>query len=323
MQFTVRETQITVTPLILLAIALGGGVAGYAGYDYIQQSNAVDDAIAVETTVTDTEISKSAGQGISYRVSVRHTYQYRGAEYTSEQVFPGSISPMYFARSDAERVIEPYEANETTTAYVDPSSPSVAFLERETTLAPFTFVGFGGLVVVLTMLHAAGAPNPGQNTELRPEREFEPTRDETLFGINRDTVNRLSKRFMIIAPVVLILSLIAMVAFLYTAESSSMQASLTDPIVLTVLTAFVAGIALVGALVLYGFWSFTEYRRLRERIPEPRPPSPLRHPSRLVTILYTNDELDTYGRRVKLTGFAFTVAVFLLGVFVSIFVTAA
>lgn len=322
MQFTVRGRPITVTTLMLIALVLGLGLAGYGGYDYVQQSNAVDSAVAIETTVIDTEISTSEGRRLSYRVIVEHTYQYRGSEYTSEQVFPGTTSPMYTVRNDAENVIKPYESNETTTAYVSPDAPGRAFLERQTTLAPFRFVGLGGLIVLLTTLHAIGARNPGQRTELRPKSEHEPTRYETLFGIDRDTVNRLSKRLLVIAPAILIGSLISTGSLVYTAESSSIQADLTDPVGFALLTAFVAGLALIVALILYGVWSFTEYRRLRERIPEPRPPSPFRHPSRLVTILYTRDGLDTYGRRVKLTGFVLTVTGFLAGVFIFILLTA-
>lgn len=323
MQFTLRGTPVTLTSLMLIAIALGVGVAGYGGYDYIQQSNAVEDAVAVETTVTNAEISKSDGRRLYYRVSVKHTYQYRGTEYTSNQVFPGTTSPIYTVQSDAERVIEPYEPNTTTTAYVDPDAPGKAFLERQTTFAPFKFVGFGGLVALLTTLHAIGVRNPGQSTELRSKSESEPTRYETLFGVDRDTINRLSKRLLLIAPVVFLVSIIATVILVYTAESSSIEAGLTDLVGLTTLTAGIAALVCIGALVFYGIWSFTEYRRLRERIPEPRPPSPFRHPSRLVTILYTSDDLDTYGRRVKLTGFVFIMAAFLVGVFVFILVTAA
>jgi hypothetical protein len=322
MQFTVRGTPVTVTPLMLIALVIGLGLAGYGGYDYVQQSNAVDDAVAVETTVIDTEISESDGRRLYYRVTVEHTYQYRGTEYTSKQVFPGTTSPMYTVRSDAERVIEQYEPNETTTAYVDPDAPGRGFLERQTTLAPFRFVGLGSLIVLLTTLHAIGTRNPGQGTELRPKSEHEPTRYETLFGIDRDMINRLSKRLLVAAPAVLFVSLIATVVLAYTAESPSIQTDPTDPVGVALLTASVAGLALIGALMLYGVWSFTEYRRLRERIPEPQPPSPFRHPSRLVTILYTRDGLDTYGKRVKLTGFVLTLSVFLAGMLTFVLVTA-
>jgi len=322
MQFTLRGTQITVTPLLLVAVALGVAVAGYGGYDYIQQSNAVTEAVAVETTVSDTAISSSEGRSLYYRVTVEHTYQYRGTEYTSEQVFPGTTSPMYTVRGDAQHVLEQYEPDATTTAYVNPDAPRRAFLERQTTLAPFKFVGFGGLIVLLTTLHAVGTRTPGRNTELRPETEREPTRYETLFGGDRDTVNRLSKRLLLMAPVVFLGSLVGTVVLAYTAESSSIQADPTDPVGLMLLVTFVAALASITGLVLYGLWTFTEYRRLRERIPEPKPPSPFRHPSRLVTILSTSDGLDTYGQRVKLTGLVVTAAAFLAGVVVFILVTA-
>ncbi|WP_324661925.1 DUF3592 domain-containing protein [Haloarcula sediminis] len=320
MQFAVRETTVTLTPLMLIAIVLGVGIAGYGGYDYVRQTTAVDDAVAVETTVTDANIERSSGRRLYYRVTVEHTYRYRGTEYTSKQVFPGRTSPIYTVRADAERVIEPYESNTTTTAYVDPNAPARGFLERQTTLAPFRFVGLGGLVVLLTTLHAVGARDPGQNTELRPASAHEPTRYETLFGVDRGTVCRVSKRLLVVAPATLFVSLVATVALLYTAEGSSVGA--TDPAGIALLVALVAGFALLVALTLYGIWSFTEYRRLRERIPEPRPPSPFRHPSRLVTILYTSDGLDAYGRRVKLTGFALAVTGLLAGMFAYILVTA-
>jgi hypothetical protein len=321
MEFTVRETPVAFSALMIVALLLGLGGVGYGGYDYVQQSSAVENAVAVETTVVDTEIRESGGRrGLVYRVSVEHTYRYGGTEYTSEQVFPGRISPMFTARTDAEGAIAPYEPNTTATAYVDPDSPGRGFLERETTLAPFRWVGLGGLLAVLVTLHAVGARTPGQDTELRPEHEREPMRYERLLGFERDTVNRLSKRLLIIAPVVLALSLVATVLLALDSGSSSIRADPTDPIGLTLLAALLAALALILALVLYGVWSFTEYRRLRERIPEPRPPSPFRHPTRLVTILATNDGLDPYGRRVKLTGFTFGVTTFLVGVFLQVVV---
>ena len=99
-----------------------------------------------------------------------------------------------------------------------------------------------------------------------------------------------------------------------------MDVELSDPIGVLFVTVFIAILLLIAAALLYGIWSFTEYRRLRERIPEPRPPSPFKHPTRLVTILLANDDLDTYGTRVKRTGFAFGVVIFLIGVLLEILV---
>lgn len=323
MQFTVRETPVTVTPLILIALLVGIGVAGYGGYDYVQQSNAVEDAVAVETTVTEAEISRSAGRRVYYRVSVEHTYRYRGTRYTSERMFPGSTDPIYVARSDAERAIEPYEPGARAVAYVAPGDPGAAFLERRTTLAPFRLIGIGGLIAVLTALHAVGPRTPGRDTALSAADDGESARYETLFGVDRDAVNRISKRLLVAAPTLLFGAIVSAAALLYAAESSSVRARPTDPVGIAVLTAAVAAVGLVVGLALYAVWSFTEYRRLRDRISDPRLPSPFRHPSRLVTILYTNDGLDAYGRRVKLTGFALVVIAFLLAVFARVLVAAA
>ncbi|QWC18448.1 DUF3592 domain-containing protein [Halorubrum sp. 2020YC2] len=322
MQRTVRGVAVTVTPVILIALVLGLGIAGYGGYDYVRQSNAVDDAVAVETTVVDAEITRSEGRRFYYRASVEHTYEYQGGEYTSKQVFPGSTRPMYTVRGDAQRVIEPYEPNVTATAYVDPDNPSRAFLERQTTFAPFKFIGFGGLLALLTTLHAIGARSPGQNTGIRQASEREPTRNETASGVQRNTLSRFSKRLMLFTPAVFLVSLVTMVALLLSSEESSIRVSLTTPVGFALLAALLSALGFLLGLTLYGIWSVTEYGRLRERIPDPRPPSPFRHPSRLVTILYSRDELDTYGRRVKLTGFVFTLIEFLVGLLAFVLVTA-
>ena len=322
MEFTVRGVAVTVTPVILLTLVLGLGIAGYGGYDYVQQSNAVDDAVAVETTVVDASISRSDGRRFYYRISVEHTYEYQGREYTSKQVFPGSTGPIYTVRSDAHRIIEPYEPNETATAYIDPDSPSRAFLKRQTTFAPFRFIGFGSLLALLTTLHAIGARNPGQNTGINQTTEREPTRYDTVFGFNRDTLSRVSKRLMLFTPAVFFFSLVTIVALLLNSEGSSLQVSVTDPIGFALLAALLSVLGFIFGLTLYGIWSFTEYARLRERIPDPRPPSPFRHPSRLITVMYSRDDLNAYGRRVKLTGFVFTLIVFLIGVVAFVFMTA-
>jgi hypothetical protein len=322
MQFTVREVTVTVTPVILIALVLGLGIAGYGGFDYVQQSNAVDDAVAVETTVVDTDISRSDGRRFYYRISVEHTYEYQGREYTSERVFPGSTRPIYTVQSDAQRIIEPYEPNETATAYVDRDSPGRAFLERQTTFTPFKFIGTGSLIALLTTLHAIGARNPGQNTGISRTSERKPTRYSTVFGFNRDTLSRVSTRLMLFTPAVFFISLVTTVALLLNSEGPSLQVSMTNPAGFALLAALLSVLGFIFGLTLYGIWSFTEYRRLRERIPEPRPPSPFRHPSRLVSIMHSRDDLDVYGHRVKLTGFVFTLLGFLIGVVAFVLVTA-
>lgn len=330
MELSVRGTSVEVTGGTVVLLLVGLALVTYGGYDYVQQSAAVDDAVPVEATVVETATSQSDGRnGATYHAHVEFTYRYQGTEYTGDQLTPGAVSPSYDSRSEAESAIEPYDAGATVTAYVDPADPGDGFLERRTTRAPLVFVAIGGLVLVLTGLNAAGAKNPGQGTELRPASEREPTRYRTLFGVDRDAVNRVSKRLIAASVAAVPLSLIGVAILLFASQSgsdggsggsSSVQVGLSDPLGILLVTAFLAALALVASVLLYGVWSFTEYRRLRERIPEPRPPSPFRHPTRLVTILLTNDDLDDYGARVKRTGSVLVVALFLGGVLLELLV---
>jgi hypothetical protein len=101
------------------------------------------------------------------------------------------------------------------------------------------------------------------------------------------------------------------------------QADLFGPVGLSALAALVAYVGTILSVCLYGLWSFGEYRRLRRRLDDPKPPSPFRQPSRLATVLGTDhDELNAYGRQVRLTGFVFGVGLFLTAILVYVVYTA-
>ncbi|WP_276253055.1 DUF3592 domain-containing protein [Halomontanus rarus] len=328
MAISVRGTPIEITRGTVILVLVALAFATYGGYDYVQQSTAVDDAVSVEGTIVETSISQSDGRrSTSYHAHVEFTYQYQGTEYIGDQLFPGDISPSYDTRSEAESALEPYGSGATVTAYVDPAAPDEGFLERQSTQGPLVFVAIGGGMLFVTTFNAIGARRPGQGTELRPVREHESTRYRTLFGVDRSTVNRISTHLMAVALIVGPLSMVGVMGLLLVSNSGSdgdgsaqIQVGLSDPIGLLVVTAFVAAVVFLASVLLYGIWSFSEYRRLRDRIPEPRPPSPFKHPTRLVTILLGNYDLDTYGKRVQRTGFAFLVALFLVGAFARVLV---
>ena len=306
MKLSVGGVPVRLTKTTMLVLLLCTGALGYAGYDYVQQSQALSDAVAVNATVTETDIAETGARDVSYEVVVRFTYEYEGRQYQSDRLYPTTLSPRFDSESKAKSVLAPYETNETVTAYVTPSSPDSAFLERQRTNAPFWVAGGGALVLVVALLNAAGARAPGQDTGVRPTEEHRPTRYETLLGLTRERINWLSKRLIVGAIALLVLALVATVLLVAAAEDSTVDAELTDPTGIALLSVFAAMLLLIGSLLLYGLWSITEYRRLRGRIPEPRPPSPFTHPTRLVTILRTDDDsLDEYGRRVRKTGFTF------------------
>lgn len=88
--------------LLVLAVAL----VGAGGYSYVQQGQAVGDAVAVQGTVDNARVERlDAGRGIDYEPEIEYTYEYQGETYTSEQVFPGPTIRTYSDRSNAQSVV--------------------------------------------------------------------------------------------------------------------------------------------------------------------------------------------------------------------------
>ncbi|PSP16738.1 DUF3592 domain-containing protein [Halobacteriales archaeon QH_10_67_13] len=331
MQITVRETQVALSWLRVVLVIAAVGLAAFGGYDYLQQTGAIDDAVSVEATVTDAGVEQvDTRRGPEYDPEVEFRYEYGGETHTSDRLNPSSFDRSYETRSAAESAIAGYQPGSVVTAYVDPDAPGTGFLERETTLrGPILFFSIGGIAALVFGLDAVGARKPGRDTELRDETAVDGLPHERLLGLDRDRVHRLSVRLVWgavafgVAAIVLTVVAAAAVGEPSDAESSPPEIGLTDPAGIPLLGVALAWLGVVCGLVAYGVWSFTEYRRLRARIRAPKPPNPFRHPSRLVTILGTGgDDLDEYGRRVKSTGFAFVFAAFLAGVPVVLFATA-
>ena len=331
MQTTVGETQVTLSRLRVVLVIAAVGLAAFGGYDYLQQTGAIDDAVSVEATVTDAGVERvDTRRGVEYEPRVEFRYEYGGETYTSNRLRPSSFDRSYETRSGAGSAIVGYRPGSEVTTYVDPGAPGAGFLERETNLrGPVSFLVIGGIAAFALGLDAVGTQTPGRDTELRDERAVDGLPHERLLGLDRDRVHRLSVRLVWgavafgVAAIALTVVAVAAVGEPSDAESAPTEVGLTDPAGLPLLGVALAWLGVVCGLVTYGVWSFTEYRRLRVRIRAPKPPSPFRHPSRLATILSTDgDDLNDYGRRVKSTGFAFVLAVFLAGVPVVLFATA-
>ncbi|WP_415379439.1 DUF3592 domain-containing protein [Halosimplex sp. TS25] len=140
--------------LSVLVIVVGVAIAGYGGYDHVQQSDAVSNAVEVEATITGTDIEASASRrgGTEYRPAVSFEYSYQGATYTGDRIYPANTESNLDTRSAARSVLEEYQTGETVTAYVDPDSPATGFLKAETSNAPLKVMGFGALFAFLGVI---------------------------------------------------------------------------------------------------------------------------------------------------------------------------
>ncbi|GAB7093753.1 hypothetical protein JCM30237_09050 [Halolamina litorea] len=151
--FTVRIGGREVDPVRggALLLVVGLAVGGFGAYDYQQQQAALDDSVAVNATVQEAGVESVGGassSGVDYRPTATFTYRYGGENYTSHSVFASASTPNYDTRSAAEAVLADYEDGKAATAYVDPDSPSDAFLVRQPADSPMT-AGFIGAVVAL------------------------------------------------------------------------------------------------------------------------------------------------------------------------------
>jgi len=136
--------------LVFLLLSVAG--AGYGGYDYLQQSEAVRNAVEVDATITEMGVESDPGRrgSVDYRPTVSFDYSYEGEAYTGSSVFPGSVAPDHDTESAAREVVAEYEAGETVTAYVDPADPGNAFLKNQKTDTPVKLVAIGLVGVIIT-----------------------------------------------------------------------------------------------------------------------------------------------------------------------------
>lgn len=136
----------------VLLVVLALGLVGYGAYDYVEQSDAVRDAVAVEATVVEAGVETTSTPGssdVEFRPTVRYRYTYDGTAYTGTDLFPGSVPPTYDTESAARDVLAGYEAGAAATAYVDPAAPGDAFLENRTSNTPLLLAGIGAVLALL------------------------------------------------------------------------------------------------------------------------------------------------------------------------------
>lgn len=137
----------------MMLLVLGLGLTGYGAYDYVQQSDAMRNAVEVNATVTETSVetksSRAGNAQVNYEPHVEFTYEYLGESYTGSKVFPANIAPEYDQRSEAQAVIDEYEEGTTVTAYVNQDDPSDAFLKNKTSNTPLIAAGIGAVISLL------------------------------------------------------------------------------------------------------------------------------------------------------------------------------
>ncbi|AZQ16174.1 DUF3592 domain-containing protein [Halorubrum sp. PV6] len=142
----------------LLLMLIGIAIISYGGYDHVQQTEAVRDAVEVDATITELDIEADSGTssnpGANYDPVVEFEYSYNENEYTGTKIYPADIEQNYETQSSAESAIEEYEQGTQTTAYVSPDQPGDAFLKNQTSSAPIIAIVLGGLFTLFATVSA-------------------------------------------------------------------------------------------------------------------------------------------------------------------------
>jgi hypothetical protein len=141
--------------LLLFALVFGlpligvGGLFAMKGLNSMREQARLNEvAVAVPGTIISSAVrgtmtgSSARGEKTSYWPEMEFSYEYAGETRTSKRVWPVTESGR---ESKALRVVERYSTGMEVSALVDPADPSMAFLERRWSQAPYLSILIGCL----------------------------------------------------------------------------------------------------------------------------------------------------------------------------------
>jgi len=141
------------TVQIVVALLLGLGTMGYGAYSYTAQASALESTETVEATLVSTSVETlDQRRGTAYTPQATFEYSYQGASYTASNVYPGPLPREFGSEPEARAQLDGYAAGDTVTAYVPADSPGEAFLKHERSNKPLLVIGFGGVVLLGTLV---------------------------------------------------------------------------------------------------------------------------------------------------------------------------
>ena len=111
---------------------IGLVVLGVGTYSYVTDTASLDGRVEVTGTVTETGVEQVEGSRgrDAYVPTVTFEYQFEGATYTSDKIYPGESQPRYSDSATAAARLPEVTAGDTVTAFVDPSAPGEGYLKE-------------------------------------------------------------------------------------------------------------------------------------------------------------------------------------------------
>ena len=148
------------------------GIGAYGVWD---QHHKITTYQPVTAKVRSTRVAEHRGKSTTYSPEVMYRYKVGDVAYTSRNVLPFSESASY---AWAQEIISHYNPRQSTEAYYDPAKPGNAFLLKHYSFAPYLFVLFPMIFLVVpvglyfgqaaTRPLSPPAPQPDGWYELKP-----------------------------------------------------------------------------------------------------------------------------------------------------------
>jgi len=131
-------------------LAIGLVVLGVGAYSYVTDTASLEGRVEVTGTVTETGIEQVEGSRgrDAYVPTVTFRYQFEGATYTSDKLYPGESQPRYSDSATATARLPDVAAGDTVTAFVNPDAPGEAYL-RETRSGQATIALLAGFCITV------------------------------------------------------------------------------------------------------------------------------------------------------------------------------
>lgn len=143
----------------------------------LQQQRKIMTYQPIEVTILSERLirSDSGESGTTYRAEITYSYSIEGKTYQSNNVFPIKISG---PRSQAQRVLDQFEPEETVEGFYNPEDPSQAFLIKKYSILPYIFILFPVIFLCVAGWATAGIwsgstnkkplPSSTQGYEIKP-----------------------------------------------------------------------------------------------------------------------------------------------------------
>jgi len=141
--------------LKIVVVVVGIGLMVLGGRQWKQQGDALKNAVEVDATIVSVEVEPASNigsdrytQGKTFTPQVKYSYEVAGTSYESTRMYPAGIQVSQPNEVAARDALNQFAAGSKVKAWVDPATPTLAFLKKEKSAAPAVLLGIGAAMTL-------------------------------------------------------------------------------------------------------------------------------------------------------------------------------